>query len=157
MNSSDNRITPLLFLCFLMAIFLVSSCKTGKKIGNRSLKERSPDFLMEQMVRQQVSAEWFEGRAKIGYSDEYLSIGVNATIRMRKDSILWVSVKKLGFEAARALITKDSVYVLDRINNQYGVQGFDWIEKEFGIPASLNTLQMIFLGNPVFFTPLFSS
>lgn len=141
-----------IFLFFLLAAALfLSNCGTGKKLGDRSMKNRSADFLMEQMIRRQVQAEWFEGRARIGYSDEYMSMGVNATIRMQKDSLLWLSVKKLGFEAARVMITTDSVYVLDRLNNQYGTQSLAWVEKEYGLPADLRTLQMIFLGNPVFF------
>lgn len=138
-------------LLLLAGVLLLAGCGTGRKTTGKSLKERTSSFLMEQMVRQQVNAEWFEGRAKVGYSDEYVSMGVSTTIRMRKDSALWLSIKKLGFEAARVLITTDSVYVLDRINNQYGVQSFEWLEKQFSIPASLHTLQMIFLGNPVFF------
>jgi hypothetical protein len=135
----------------LIGGLFIAGCGTNKKVTGKSMKERSSSFLMEQMIRNQVNAEWFEGRAKVDYSGEYLSMGVSATIRMKKDSVLWLSVKKLGFEAVRVLITTDSVYVLDRINNQYGVQSFDWVEKQFSIPASLHTLQMIFLGNPIFF------
>jgi len=151
MNNSRKKITDKLVFFLLAGSLFIAGCGTSKKAGKNSLKERNSSFLMEQMIRHQVSAEWFEGRAKVGYTGEYLSMGVSATVRMKKDSVLWLSVKKLGFEAARVLITTDSVYVLDRINNQYGVQSFDWLEKQFSIPASLHTLQMIFLGNPIFF------
>lgn len=151
MNNHQTITRNFFLLLALIAALLASSCGTGRKAGGRSVKTRSADYLFEQMVRSQVKAEWFEGKAKVGYSDEYLSMGVSATIRMRKDSVLWLSVKKLGFEAARVMITTDSVYVLDRINNQYGVQSLTWVEKEYGLPADLHTLQMIFLGNPIFF------
>lgn len=151
MSEHNFKIPYKISLFLLVGTLFLVGCGTGKKVGSKSLKERSSSFLMEQMIRHQVNADWFEGRAKVGYSDDYLSMGVSATIRMRKDSALWLSIKKLGFEAARVLITTDSVYVLDRINNQYGVQSLEWLEKQFSIPASLHTLQMIFLGNPVFF------
>src|SRR2546430_12276296 len=33
----------------------------------------------------------------------------NVTVRTRKDSVIWMSISKLGIDAARVLITKDSV------------------------------------------------
>ena len=145
-----SRLSLLPFL--LLAGIFLAGCGTSKKAENRSLRTRSSDYLLEQMVKKQVDAEWFEGKAKLGYSSDYMTMGASATIRMRKDSILWLSIKKLGFEAVRVLITQDSVYVLDRLNNQYAIENFKWLEDQFNLPADLRTMQMIFLGNPVFFS-----
>ncbi|HAR20844.1 MAG TPA: DUF4292 domain-containing protein, partial [Cytophagales bacterium] len=39
------------------------------------------------------------------------------TIRIRKDSVIWISVNPaLGIEVVRALITKDSIFVIDKIH-----------------------------------------
>lgn len=143
-----------LFPGFLLCLMVFTSgCAASKKTANKALKTRTSGFLLDQMIKRQVNADWFEGRAKLNYTGEYLSMGVTATVRMRKDSVLWVSIRKLGFEAVRALVTRDSVYVIDRLNNQYGVESINWLGEQFSIPADLHTLQMIFLGNPVFFNP----
>lgn len=71
---------------------------------------------------------------------------------MRRDSIIWMNVKKLGIEAVRVQITKDSVYLIDRINNQYAIKSIDFLTEKFNLPANFSTLQALLLGNPIFFT-----
>lgn len=107
---------------------------------------------MDQLVRNQVYAEWLDAKAKISYNDGYQTISANASIKMRKDSILWVSIKKLGFEVARMQVTRDSVYILDRLNNEYDIKDLSYLESSLNIPANLQMLQAFLLGNPVFFT-----
>ena len=90
---------------------------------------------------------------KIQYEDKYMAVGGSVTVKMRKDSVIWLSVKKLGFEVARALITPDSIIIIDRLAREYYLEDIGYIQKSYNIPASMNTLQSILLGNPVFFDP----
>ena len=88
---------------------------------------------------------------RIDYAGEDMSVSASATLRMKKDSLLWLSVKKLGFEIARVQVTTDSVYVVDRFNKEYTVEGLAYLAESYGLPAgSLTELQDFILGNPVF-------
>jgi len=108
--------------------------------------------LMKRMEKQRLSPEWFESRLRIDYADEDMSVSASATLRMKKDSLLWLSVKKLGFEIARVQVTRDSVYVVDRFNKEYTIEGLAYLAESYGLPAgSLAELQDFILGNPVFF------
>ncbi len=147
MQRSKNR---LLLLGFM--IILLSSCGTSKRLGKAEKDYNSPDYLLKNLITNQVSADWFSARAKINFQDEYTAVGASATIRMKKDSAVWVSVKKLGFEVGRALITQDSVYIIDRLNNTYDIRDLHYLEKTYNIPANLDIVQAILLGNPVFFS-----
>ncbi len=135
-----------------LSLLLFSSCGASKKLGKSEPERNSPDFLLKTMVTNQVNAQWFSARAKIDFADDYTSVGATATIRMLKDSLIWVSVRKLGFEVARAKITRDSVYIIDRLSNTYDIKDLSYLQKEYNVPASLEMLQAIILGNPVFFT-----
>jgi hypothetical protein len=64
-----------------------------------------------------------------------------------------MSVRKLGFEVARAMVTPDSVYIIDRLNNEYAIFGLDYLEKTYNFPGNFQLLQSIFLGNPHFLNP----
>ena len=138
---------------FAFLLLLAPACKTTQKTtAPKVRKDATVASLVEAMKRGQLQAEWMDARARIDYAGEDMSVSGTAEIKWRKDSILWISVKKFGFEAARAQVTPDSIYVLDRLNNEYSVEPLSYIEQRFRLPARFDLLQSIFLGNPVFFT-----
>lgn len=140
-----------LFLLLLIVVTL-ASCGASKKAISGKLERASPDFLLKTLIANQVNLQWLDGRAKIDFSDDHTSLGASATIRIKKDSLIWVSVRKLGFEVARALVTQDSVYIIDRINNEFAITGLDYLQREYNLPADFASVQAILLGNPIFFT-----
>jgi hypothetical protein len=75
---------------------------------------------------------------------------VNATLRMQQDSAVWVAVRKLGFEVARALVTPDSVFLIDRFNNEFHTYSLAQMSGQYHLPPDLRLLQHLILGNPVF-------
>jgi len=137
----------------LLAAFLLllGSCSSSRKTaGEGAVKARTPEYLVKQMITGQVDAEWMDARAKVNYDDGYMSIGATADIRLRRDSVLWVAVRKLGFEVGRVLITPDSVYLVDRINNEYLIRDLSYFTDRYNVPADFGVLQAIILGNPFF-------
>lgn len=141
---------PLALLLVALAL-LGSGCKTTRSASG-ALREVTPEGLMDLLRDNQIKATSLEAKAKITFTDDNQQISVAATIKMRKDSFLWASIKKLGFEVARVKITPDSVYILDRINNEYAVRDLKFMEEGFNVPANLQTLQALLLGNPLFFS-----
>lgn len=140
------------FAFLLLAIFSLNSCSSIRKSRGESDKGMTAERLLRQIEKQQLSPEWFESRLRIDYADEDMSVSATASLRMKKDSLLWLSVKKFGFEVARAQVTKDSVYVVDRFNKEYTIEGLSYLAESYGLPAgSLSELQDFILGNPVFF------
>ncbi|MEO1712721.1 MAG: DUF4292 domain-containing protein [Bacteroidota bacterium] len=107
---------------------------------------------MKRMVQQQVDADWLTSKLKMGYSDDYQSVKLNGYLRMKKDSVIWLVVKKLSVEVARIQITPDTFYVLDRINKEYAKQPFSELARLTNLPVTFSGLQSIVLGNPLFLT-----
>lgn len=140
----------MILLSLLLGLTLGSGCSATRGGGKAAKKEMNADFLLKQLARQRLQPEWFGARANIDFDDGSQAFSATATIRMRRDSLLWVSIKKLGFELARVQVTRDSVYVLDRINNEYAIEGLAYLSESYGLPASLSQLQDVILGNPVF-------
>ncbi len=151
------------FFAFLSFFFLfsLSACKTSKVIdGELQLKKKTNKFLHKKIVDQPIDFEWLSLKARVGYKDEYQGISAIANIRVRKDSAIWMNVKKFNIEAARVLITPDSVFLIDRINRQYARTNFSYLEKIFRFPkvyseetkqmeslASFESLQEMIYGN----------
>ncbi len=131
-------------------LLAVASCSGTKNIGGNAGRKEGGDFVLRKMEAQQIRANWFEAKARISFDDGSQSVKANATVRMQKDSAVWVAVRKLGFEVARVLITTDSIFVIDRLNNEFGVYELSGMAGLYRLPPDLRLLQNLLLGNPVF-------
>ena len=122
------------------------------------VKKQDAAFLMDNMIKNQVQADFLNSKIKLGVEgDNVMNVSLSGTLRLEKDKAIWVSLKKFGFEVARALITPDSVYVLDRIQGNNTAEDIGFVQRKMNFPANFEMLQAIVLGNPVFFTKDFNS
>jgi len=154
MNFLSRINTPFLASLFVISLSLFSSaCHTTKEVvtPEENVLTGTAAFLLA-LDQHFFQAEWLTSNARLSYDDGNMSVAGTASIKMQKDKIIWVSIKKFGFELGRAKITPDSIYILDRINNQYAVEPLSFIEDQIQLPADLTMLQQILLGNPVFLT-----
>ncbi|WP_187271057.1 DUF4292 domain-containing protein [Neolewinella aurantiaca] len=145
-----------LFLLAFTAITLASACNkkvTGNNDGRDGLATTSKAAkVIQGLEDNSFDAEYLEGSARVKLESEKLNIGGSATIRLHKDKAIWMSVKKFGFEGARALIRPDSFFVINRLNGDYTAEPLSYIEEKYKVPARFDLLQEIVLGNAVFFT-----
>lgn len=145
-----NKIS--IFLILFGCLFLFS-CKTKRALeGEIKLRPKSAKFLMKRMVQNQFDADWLSSKAKVTYQDDYGITKFTANLRFRKDSLIWLNFKKLSVEAVRLQITPDSIYVINRLDNEYFILPFEKAQRRFGLPTSFEGLQAMLLGNPIFFT-----
>ena len=90
---------------------------------------------------------YFKSKSKITYTDASSSQSATVDIRVKRDSIIWLSINKVGIEGARTLITRDSIFILDRLNNELLAYDFPTLSKRFNFPVSFDFLQAAMLGN----------
>ncbi|MFK7980455.1 MAG: DUF4292 domain-containing protein [Saprospiraceae bacterium] len=141
---------------FLFSLLILTSCSTNRKLqqgdtATTKLKKRSVRYLQKELNAQTLDVEWLSARAKITYKDPTQTRTFNADIRMRKDSVIWMRIKKIKVEAFRILITTDSIYVIDRLKHEYYVEDLKLVEEKFNFPGQFQALQTAILGNPYFF------
>ena len=86
------------------------------------------------------------------YEDaENKKYNVNAHLRMHRDSLIWISITGiLGIEGLRALITPDSVKLLNKQDKIYTARSVTYLQEVTALPLDLSSLQDLLLGNPVF-------
>ena len=73
--------------------------------------------------------------------------GANLALRMRRDSIIWVSASLAGIEGVRAVLTRDSVRVINRLEKTYFSGGYDYLSKLLNVPVSFAQMQALLLGD----------
>jgi hypothetical protein len=147
----------------------MASCRSTKKIGSAIAKKDttvqtavvseahrdSMAFIqntLQALRANRVNFNTFSAKVNIDYRDAAgKNYDVNATVRMYKDSAIWISANAiLGIEAIRALITKDSVKIIDKLNKTYTARSMDYLQEVTALPLDLPTIQNLLLGNPVF-------
>jgi len=147
-------------LVFLALIFTQFSCKRSKiqksiaelpkaEIGNDELMKT--DSLASQpeeieLVISESSFEYLKLKSKIDFQSENLSQSFPANVHIKKDSIIWISVS-VGIEAARCLITTDSILFMDRINRKYYCLSIPELSEQFNFEFNFGLLQSLLIGN----------
>lgn len=144
------------FLLFALAVlFLAAGCnkKIGGKDGRDGLsRANKATKVIRGLEDNRFTAQYFEGKARVQVESKQFNIGGTAVIRVEQDKAIWVSVKKFGFEGARALVRPDSFFVVNRLNGDYTAEPLSYIEEKYKIPARFDLLQEMVMGNAVFFS-----
>jgi len=137
-----------LFVLFFLTI-LISSCGSTRIEGVK-VKRKSARFLLNEMEKTLPDYTTFSGRARIKYADRKNKTSFTANIRLEKDKRIWISISPMmNIEVGRALITPDSIKIIDRINKEYTARSFDFIENYVDYPVDFTTLQELIIGTLV--------
>ena len=132
----------LVFSSFLLFVFLSCSPKISKKVG--LAEDENPSLFLKKAV---LAPEWMEGKCQLQMESEDSNLSGQGIIRIRRDSAIWVSLRKLGFEVGRALILKDSFFYLNRLNNVFEAHPISFIKEKYQLPGDFLHLQALLLGN----------
>lgn len=130
---------------------LLVSCK-DTKITRNPLEGKNKEFLMSELKKNEVNFTTFSAKSAISVENNGSNNAFKSTIRIQKDSAIWVSITPLfGIELARVLLTKDSLKVINRINAEYFIGDYDYFYKKFDVALEFETIQALLIGNKVDF------
>ncbi len=97
---------------------------------------------------QESNFYYLDTKFKLDYKTETDQSNAKVKIRMRKDSLIWASITgPLNIEGIRTIITKDSIYLIDRINKTYIEADFDTLTRLLKFEVDYSLLQAIVLGD----------
>lgn len=154
----------------IAAIALLASCRSTRTIGRAVSKKDTTERVApvvitagvdtQQLIRttlrqidsNRINYQTFNAKVGVDYKGtDGKSRGVNANIRMYRDSLIWVSANAiLGIEAMRVMVTKDSVKLLNKLDKIYSARSISYLQELTSLPLNLYTLQDMIIGNPVF-------
>ena len=143
------------FKYIVIVVFLLSltfSCKTKK--GNLiKIEKLEMSKLYDNGINSNINYESLLIKFNLKYNNSKKSIGLKGTAKIRKDSVIIVSlIAVLGIEAAKIKFTKDSLYIIDRLNSTVKKGNYQYLKKTFNIDLNYSDLQSI-LTNDFFVYP----
>jgi hypothetical protein len=140
-NFMNNRF--FLFLS-ISILFFGSACK--KKTFPVSSAVAATPAVSVNVLNTEFTNFSAKGKMQLEKPDE--KIGSAVTLRIKRDSVIWISVvPALGIEAARVRITPDTIQILDRLHRTYFAGNFSLLKQRFNISASFPMLQAMLIGN----------
>ncbi|HLL93781.1 MAG TPA: DUF4292 domain-containing protein [Spirosoma sp.] len=96
----------------------------------------------------EIDFRYLTAKSKISFKSPQQDIdNANINIRVRKDSLIWLSVNKVGIEAVRGIITRDSITIIDKIHREYTVYDFPSLSRQFNFQMNFELLQALIVGN----------
>ena len=126
----------------LLLIISFSSCSLTKKTIE-SDRKYSPQKVIRNANKNINKIKYIQAKAKISFTDNKKIQSNTITLRISSNQKLWANAT-LG--AARVLINNDSIKYYNKIERNFFVSDFNYINKIIGIEIDFQILQSLILG-----------
>lgn len=135
-------------LLAVACVFIFSSCATKKKMKTDN-GAASTIVVNEGYSINNLDFHTFNGRAKTKVEFGNDKHDVTLHVRIDRDKAIWISVTAtvVNYEAARVLITPDSVKILNKLQSEYIAKPFTYINRYTGAGVNFAMLQDLLLAN----------
>lgn len=106
--------------------------------------------MIQALQQKPIDFNTFYAKVKIDYADNSNGGQATAFIRIKKDSIIWISLNQLGIEGMRLLIRPDSVFLMNKLNRSLQMRSIRYLQELTELPVNFTELQDLIIGNPIF-------
>lgn len=128
---------------FLLIIIVIISVSCSKKIVSPTL----PVSLGTTLDIEGIEFDNFQGKARMILRDANKEREVKANIRIRKDSVIWMTFSVIGVQGGKALINKDSITIVSNVDKEYYVFDYNELSKRYNFEVNYDVIQAAMLGN----------
>jgi len=136
------------YILLIFVFVIAAGCGSTRKIIKEPLKEEGIDYLFNKLKENELKFDQFNAKFNLEYVHNKKKTEFKGQVRIKKDSMIWVSFSPaLGIEAARMLITYDSVKFINRMNKTYFEGDYNYLNDFLDTNIDFDVLQALILGN----------
>jgi hypothetical protein len=145
------------WLVCISGVITFSSCGGSKSLtsGKSPAGPRSEATVFYDAMIANDNYTWYTGKARIKATTPHEKVSATLNLRILRDSVIWATIDKLGFEIARVLITPDSVLVVDRLNKEYTKKSLPAFLLEYNVNVGFSDLQNALIGRMIALSPIY--
>jgi hypothetical protein len=140
----------LIYLFILSLSLFAASCATGRKLKISAPPERTAEELLNALNSRNYDFRYFVGKATAKFATPDEKASGSMEIRIARDSVVWMHIKKFGIEAARILITPDSFTTIYRLEKAYEQNRLENMQEFLPFPGDFEDIQNLMFGNVMF-------
>jgi hypothetical protein len=167
---------PGVLIITMVLLASMSSCRSVKTIQTAIAKKDTipavpvtvPRFdsmalvkeVLDTLHKNHIDFQTFTAKMKVHYesSGDGKKYDFVANMQMKKDSAIWINIEGLlGIDLMRALITPDSVKLLNKVDNTVNLWSIEYLQGLLHLPMTFTHLQNVLIGNPVYLDSNFTS
>lgn len=158
------------FFLALGLLFVMNSCRSTRKIQTAITKKDTVQTVVVPEVdlhadsirfmkasyrsieKNIIPFQTFSAKVKVDFEDkDGKKNEVNAFIRLKKDSLMWVKIDAIiGIEAFRLMITPDSVKMMNKLDKIIQIRSINDLQDITHLPFNFEDLQNLIMGNPLY-------
>ncbi len=105
-----RAVLQILMIVLSLTFFACTAKKKGKQTRTKTHQENTLSLKAKSYNPQFT---WLKGKINISMEGSDIPLSLNANLRMKKDSVIWISASVMGFPVAKLLFTKDTVIIID--------------------------------------------
>jgi hypothetical protein len=132
-------------LCIVLIGVVVFATSCSKKFVAPAVTVVAPPKLTLNI--EEIDFEYFHGKARMVMRDANKEREVKTNIRVRKDSVIWMTFSVIGVQGGKALINKDSITIVSNVDKEYYVFEYAELSKRYNFEINYHVIQSAMLGN----------
>lgn len=121
---------------FLLILFF--GCKSEQALTDKKLEKT--------MNLESFDYEYMTIKSKVEFINGDKEEKAAGYIRMKKDSVIWMTLSKTHVEGVRLLVTQDTFLMMNRIDKTYYSYSMEELKERFNFPFDFNMLQSAITG-----------
>jgi hypothetical protein len=119
MNRKNKWLLPLLLLT---TFFVLDSCKTKEKVGSKvALVSRAKEERIEVLKSKSLLYNTFASSLSLNFKvdSKNKNTSLNAQLKIKKNEVIQLSIRVIGIEAVKIIVTPEQILIIDRWNKKY--------------------------------------
>lgn len=108
---------------------------------------REPATSKEELLIERIDFDYLKGKARMVLQDGTKERDVRVNVRIRKDSVIWMTFSVVGVHGGQALINHDSITIVNNVDKEFYVFDYKELSKQFNFEINYPIIQAAALGN----------
>ena len=136
-------------LSYFFLILFLSSCGLKKERVFLPIPVRKAQPLIDKVNAANKTPEWLALKGKVNIKREEQDVTLNIRIKCHKDSLIWASISApFGIELLRIMLTKDSVFYINRTNKTYFIKPITHLSEVLKAAIYFDEIQQMITATP---------
>ena len=136
------------YCCIIAIIALMTSCKTTKSVVAESgaVSDAASSKIIAGHYDRKFDFSTLYIKANVRYQDPKQTQNVSAEIKIKKDEMILVSIRFLGFTVAKAIITPKEVKYYEKVGSKYFEGDYRTLSQWLGTDLDYTKVQNMLIG-----------
>ena len=110
-----------LLVTFVVLVLLQFSCHSSKELTSEVRNQVRPENMFQRLEKNSFKFDEMSAKLSVKYTADDKTTSFKAMLKIKKDSIIWISLKVGMVEVARVAILQDTIKMLMRTESKYFV------------------------------------